>query len=43
MDVICFLGVSLDSGTVQPHDSLGSRRACAYSEADFSGQNGDRA
>jgi hypothetical protein len=43
MDVIEFLCVSLGSSTVQLHDSLGSRRACAYSEAGFSTQNGDRA
>jgi hypothetical protein len=42
MDVIGFLCVSLGSSTVQLHDSLGSRRACTYSEADFSSQNGDR-
>jgi hypothetical protein len=41
MDVICFLCVSLGSGTVQLHDSLCSRRACACSEAGFSSQNGD--
>jgi hypothetical protein len=33
MDVIIFLCVSLGSSTVQFHDSLGSRRACAFSEA----------
>jgi hypothetical protein len=43
MDVIGFLYVSLVSSTVQLHYSLGSRRACAYSEAGFSSQNGDRA
>jgi hypothetical protein len=43
MDVIGFLRVSLDSSTVQLHDSLGSGRACACSEAGFSSQNGDRA
>jgi hypothetical protein len=43
MDVIGFLCVSLGSSTVQLHDSLGSTRACAYSEAGFSSQNGDRA
>jgi hypothetical protein len=42
MDVIGFLCVSLGSSTVQLHDSLGSRLACACSEADFSSQNGDR-
>jgi hypothetical protein len=41
MDVTRFLYVSLGSDTVQFHDSLGSRRACAYSEAGFSSQNGD--
>jgi hypothetical protein len=41
MDVIC--SVSVDSSTVQLHDSLGSRRACACSEAGFSSQNYDRA
>jgi hypothetical protein len=41
MDVIGFLCVSLGSSTVQLHDSLGSRRACACSEARFSSQNGD--
>jgi hypothetical protein len=38
MDVIGFLRVSLGSSTVHLHDSLGSRRACAYSEAGFSSQ-----
>jgi hypothetical protein len=42
MDVIRFLCVSLGSSTVQLHDSLGSRRACACSEAVFSSQNVDR-
>jgi hypothetical protein len=42
MDVIGFLRVSLGSSTVQLHDRLGSRSACAYSEARFSSQNGDR-
>jgi hypothetical protein len=42
MDVIGFLCVSLGSNTVQLIDSLGSRRACACSEAGFS-KNGDRA
>jgi hypothetical protein len=37
MDVIGFLFVSLGSSTVQLHDSLDSRRACACSEAGFSG------
>jgi hypothetical protein len=43
MDVIGFLCVSQGSSTVQLHDGLGSRRAYACSEADFSSQNGDRA
>jgi hypothetical protein len=43
MDVTGFVYVSLGSSTVQFHDSLGSRRACACSEADFSSRNGDRA
>jgi hypothetical protein len=43
MDILGFLCVSLESSGVQLHDSLGSRRACAYSEAGFSSQNGDRA
>jgi hypothetical protein len=43
MDVIGFLCLSLGSSTVQFHESLGSRRACACSEAGFGGQNGDRA
>jgi hypothetical protein len=43
MDVIRFLCVSLDSSTVQRHDSLGSRGARECSEAGFSSQNGDRA
>jgi hypothetical protein len=43
MDVIGFLCVSLGSSTVQLHDSLGSRRGCACSEAGFSSQYGDRA
>jgi hypothetical protein len=43
MDVISFLCVTLGSGTVQLHDSLGSRSACACSEAGFSSKNGDRA
>jgi hypothetical protein len=42
MDVIVYLCVSLASSTIQLHDSLGSRRACACSEAGFSSQNGDR-
>jgi hypothetical protein len=36
-----FLCVSLGSSIVQLHDSLGSRRACACSEAGFCSQNGD--
>jgi hypothetical protein len=43
MDVIGFLCGSLGNSTDQLHDSLGSRRACACSEAGFSSQNGDRA
>jgi hypothetical protein len=43
MDVIGFLCLSLDISTVQFHDSLGSRRACACSQAGFSSQNGDHA
>jgi hypothetical protein len=43
MDAIHFLCVSPCSSTVQLHDSLGSRRAYACSEAGFSSQNGDRA
>jgi hypothetical protein len=39
---ITFLCVSLRSSRVQLQDSLGSRRACACSEAGFSSQNGDR-
>jgi hypothetical protein len=35
--------VSLGSSTVQLHDSLGSRRSCACSEAGFSSQNVNRA
>jgi hypothetical protein len=42
MDVIGFLCVSPGSITVQLHDSLGSRRACACSAAGFSSTNGDR-
>jgi hypothetical protein len=42
-DAIGFLCVSLGSSTVQLHDSLGSRRACACSGAGFSSQNGDSA
>jgi hypothetical protein len=42
MDVIGFLCVSLGSSTVQLHDSLRSRHACACSEAGFSSQYGDR-
>jgi hypothetical protein len=43
MDVIGFLRSSIGSSTAQFHDSLGIKRACAYSEADFSSQNGDHA
>jgi hypothetical protein len=43
MYVIVFLCVSLGSSTVQLHDSLGNRRACACSEAGFSSENDDRA
>jgi hypothetical protein len=43
MDVIGFLCVSLGSSAVQLHVSLGSRHACACSEAGFSNQNGGRA
>jgi hypothetical protein len=43
MCVIGFLCVSLGSSTIQLHDSVGSRRACASSQAGFSSQNGDRA
>jgi hypothetical protein len=43
MDVIGFLCVSLGSSTVQIHDSLGSRRESACSEAGFSSQNVDLA
>jgi hypothetical protein len=43
MDVICFLCVSLGSSTVHLHDIIGSRRACACSEAGFSSENGYRA
>jgi hypothetical protein len=42
MDVIGFLYVSLGSSIVQLNDSVGSRRACACSEAGFSNQNADR-
>jgi hypothetical protein len=43
MDVIGFLCVSPGSSTVQLHESLGNRRACACSETGFSSQNGNRA
>jgi hypothetical protein len=43
MDVIGFLCVSLGGRTVELHDSLGSRCACACSEADVGSQNGDHA
>jgi hypothetical protein len=42
IDITGFLCVSIGSSTVQLHDSPGSRRACAYSEAVFSSQIGDR-
>jgi hypothetical protein len=42
MYVIGFLYVSLGSSTVQLHGSVGSRRACACSEAGFNSQNRDR-
>jgi hypothetical protein len=41
MDAISFLYVSLGSSIAQLHDSLGSRRACARSEASLNSQNGD--
>jgi hypothetical protein len=34
---------AIGSSTVQLHESLGSRRAYAYSEAGFSSKNGDLA
>jgi hypothetical protein len=40
MDLIGFLCVSLGSSIVQLHDSLRTRRSCAYSEAGISSQNG---
>jgi hypothetical protein len=43
MDAIGLLCVSLGSSTLQLHDSLSSRLACACSEDGFSSQNGDRA
>jgi hypothetical protein len=43
MDVIGFLCVSLDSSTVQLHDTSGSRYACSCSKAGFNSQNDDRA
>jgi hypothetical protein len=43
MDITGFLCVSLGSSTVQIYDRLGSRSACAYSEAGFTSQNVDRA
>jgi hypothetical protein len=43
MDLVGFLYVSLGSNKVQLHDSPGNRRACIYSEAGFSSQNGERA
>jgi hypothetical protein len=41
MDVIGFLCLSLGNSTVQLLDGLGSRRACAYSEAGFSSQSSE--
>jgi hypothetical protein len=41
MDLIGFLCISLGSSTVQLHESLGSRRACACSDVGVSSQNGD--
>jgi hypothetical protein len=35
VDVIVLLYLSLGSSTIQLHDSRGSRRACAWSEAGF--------
>jgi hypothetical protein len=43
MDVIDFRCITLGSSTVQLHNSLGSRHACACSEGGFSRQKGDRA
>jgi hypothetical protein len=43
MDVVGFLCVSLGGSTVQLHDRLGSRRACAFLEAHLSSQIGDSA
>jgi hypothetical protein len=40
IDVYASLG---NNSTVRLHDSLGSRHACACSEAGFSSQNGDSA
>jgi hypothetical protein len=42
MAVMGFRHVSLGSSTVQLHDSLGSRRACAYSETGLGSQKGER-
>jgi hypothetical protein len=41
MDIIGFICVSLVSSTIQLHDSLGSRHACACSGAGFCSKNGD--
>jgi hypothetical protein len=41
VEVIGVLCVPPGGSTVQLHDSLGSRRPCAYSEASFSSENGD--
>jgi hypothetical protein len=43
LDVMGFLCVSLVCSTFHFHDSLGSRRSCACSEAGLSSQNGNRA
>jgi hypothetical protein len=42
MEIIGFLYASLGSSTIQFHDILGSRRACACSEAGFGSENGVR-
>jgi hypothetical protein len=42
MDVVRFLCLPLVSSTVQLHDSLGSRRACACSDVGFNSQNDER-
>jgi hypothetical protein len=43
MDIIGFMYVSVGSSTVQVHGSLGSRSACACSEAGFNSQIDDHA